>query len=286
MAEAPDIIWLASYPKSGNTWLRFLLASYFFGPPASSVEVGQRIPDIHKIKEIPPQAGHDLGLGVATPGRRVVFAKTHLAAATAHPYWNQTCAAIVVVRNPSDVLLSNLNFLRLEGSPASQKVTDEQYARIFVKMGGDPRWYEQGFGTLDLHLASWQAAVTFPRMAIRYEDLKSDTTGTLRSVLQFLRPAAGIDEERLERAVAASSFEKMREMEVEEKNSGKRTLFEGSASKATRGQTFVRGGKVAQGLAHLGTDLDLACEQRFANFMAISGYERRFARSPSSQQAM
>ncbi len=284
MTEAPEIIWLASYPKSGNTWLRFLLASYFFGPPASSVEVGQRIPDIHKVKIIPPVAGHDLGLGISTPGRRVVLAKTHFAAAVGHPHWNQTAAAIVVVRNPADVLLSNLNFMRLEGSVASLKVTDEQYARIFIQMGGDPRWLDTGFGTLDLHLASWQGASTFPRLAIRYEDLKGDTAGTLRRIVEFLRPVGGVDEEKLAAAVQASSFERMREMEVEEKKAGKRTMFEGNAVKARRGETFVRGGRTAQTLSHLGMDLDVACEHRFANFMSITGYERRYASNPTASQ--
>lgn len=284
MVEAPDIIWLASYPKSGNTWLRFLLASYFFGPPASSIEVGERIPDIHKIREIPPFAGHDLGLGIATPGRRVVFSKTHLAAATGHPYWSQTAAAIVIVRHPADVLLSNLNFLRLEGGPHSQQVTDERYARIFVQSGGDPRWYNSGFGTLDMHLASWQCASSFPRLAVRYEDLKVETTRTLRRVIEFLRPAGGVDEVKLSAAVEASSLERMRKLEMEEKKAGKRTIFEGTTDKAKQGETFVREGRSAQTLSHLGMDLDIACEQRFANYMAITDYERRFAAHPSASQ--
>jgi hypothetical protein len=186
-------------------------------------------------------------------------------------------AAIVVVRHPADVLLSNLNFLRLEAAPQSHKVTDEQYARIFIQTGGDPRWYKNGFGTLDMHLASWQGATTFPRIAVRYEDLKSDTLGTMGRIVEFLRPAGGVDEGRLRSAVSASAFERMREMEVEEKQSGVRTLFEGSAAKATRGETFVRGGKSAQSLSHLGADLDRLCENRFANYMAVTGYERRFA---------
>lgn len=275
MTEAPEVIWLASYPKCGNTWLRFLLASYFFGPPQSSVEVGERIPDLHKIRTIPPVAGHNLGLGIVPPGRKVVFAKTHLLASHRHPHWAQTAAAIIVTRNPSDVLLSNLNYLRLDSGGQGSEVSDEQYARIFVKLGGDPRWRDIGFGTLDQHLASWQSITSFPRVAIRYEDLKLDTLGTMRRVITFLRPNVGVNEARLLKAVEGSSFERMRELEVAEKAAGKRTLFEGSAVKARRGETFVRNGKVSQGLSHIAPDLDQLCEERFAHFMDNVGYERR-----------
>lgn len=41
------IIWLGSYPKSGNTWMRFLLANLYFEPVESSAELSSMIPDIH-----------------------------------------------------------------------------------------------------------------------------------------------------------------------------------------------------------------------------------------------
>ena len=44
-----SIIWLASYPKSGNTWLRFLLYNYLFGEVRRSGDIARRIPDIHTL---------------------------------------------------------------------------------------------------------------------------------------------------------------------------------------------------------------------------------------------
>ena len=41
------ILWIASYPKSGNTWIRFLIASLFSGSIERSIEVEHLIPDIH-----------------------------------------------------------------------------------------------------------------------------------------------------------------------------------------------------------------------------------------------
>lgn len=87
---------------------------------------------------------------------------------------------------------------------------------------------------------------------------------------------------RLSAAVRGASFERMKELETAEKAAGKKTIFEGSAVKARRGETFVRGGRVSQGLAHLGPDMDALLERRFGSFMSSVGYERRF---PNATQA-
>ena len=42
-----QIVWIASYPKSGNTWVRTLVASLIYGEIARSADLMQLIPDIH-----------------------------------------------------------------------------------------------------------------------------------------------------------------------------------------------------------------------------------------------
>ena len=60
-----EIVWLASYPKSGNTWLRFLLYCYLFGAPRDSAQILRKLPDIHV-------SGYELS------GAGRVYCKTHL----------------------------------------------------------------------------------------------------------------------------------------------------------------------------------------------------------------
>ena len=95
------IMWLASYPKSGNTWLRFALAALMQPDFTKSAEVGAWIPDIHKS---PFQLKYHPQLNFA-------FAKTHFPFSPSLPHINETSGFIYIIRNPIDVLISNFNYI-------------------------------------------------------------------------------------------------------------------------------------------------------------------------------
>src|SRR5882757_11182682 len=52
-----SVVWIASYPKSGNTWLRFLICNLAFGPVESAAQLNQLAPDLHELREEPNFAG-------------------------------------------------------------------------------------------------------------------------------------------------------------------------------------------------------------------------------------
>ncbi len=101
------IVWIASYPKSGNTWVRFLLAAYFSGPIQSSEQVSAAIPDLLQGGDPRP----------ALARGQTAYMKTHLPWSAAHPYAADTDRAVVVVRHPKDVCLSCLKHPRLVPGP-------------------------------------------------------------------------------------------------------------------------------------------------------------------------
>ena len=273
--SSAEVVWLASYPKSGNTWVRFLLHAAVHGGVRESVEVSASIPDVHRAMPTDGQAEARAAAGEGYAGR--VAMKTHFELTPDHPPLDRTWGAVHVVRHPRDVLLSGLNYRRLVGATAAQ-MSDRQYAETFIRAGGDPGFAQQGFGTWASHAASW-AGADFPVHRVRYEDLQADATGTLRSILDFLE--IGVDDAAVERAVKASSFDSMRALEVREKNDPKKKgldkrLFVGDAAGARKGALFMHSGQSGRRLDESikdGAGLDAALEAAFGEAMRACGYE-------------
>ncbi len=247
-------VWLASYPKSGNTWVRFLLYALMFGPPEKSIDVSKRIPDVHRP------------LPFDRPASGPMYAKTHFELTDRHPALATTARAVHVVRHPKDVLLSALHYKRLSGKD-EKKLPAEAFAREFLARAGDPAWANQGFGTWATHTTSWADNARFPVLSVRYEDLKADTPAALARIARFLEIEP--DADAVARAVDASSFDALRALEVREKairtkNPNKERLFVGDQSAARKGVYFINAGKTGQSLDSLAPGLDDAFAQTFA----------------------
>ena len=256
------IVWIASYPKSGNTWVRFLLANYFAGPITDSARVEAAVPSLTPTTDL-------VGL-LAT--HSPLCMKTHFPWSIAHPFSAQTEKAIVIVRYPKDILLSNLHYHRLLAGN-EDGYSDLTYARAFIAAGADPLWMEKrGYGTLEAHVGSWLDNPTAPpRLLVRYEDLARDTGAELGRILSFLNLA--VDWQRVQSAVAASSFHRMREIETREKSTRSDSpVFPGQAPQNGSGRFFVNRGRIGSSLAHIDPKLDEAFESRFGLLMRRLGY--------------
>lgn len=255
------ITWLASYPKSGNTWVRFLLLHYFYGESAEPKDMALRIPDIH--------APEEFYRARETQPRLLV--KTHRKLTPQMPHFADTARAIYIVRNPRDVLLSFLNYVRLvDGLPSN--VTDAHYARLFIGRGGDPVWYRSGSGSWEANVVSWTVQKHFPLLLVRYSDLKEDAPLQLRRMLEFM--GEEVDEGRVHRAAELSSFDRLRALEIREKeNPTSNTVFAGGRQAMLRGRMFVNKGHLGGSLAAVGSGLDEAFDQRFGEAMRRLGVD-------------
>jgi hypothetical protein len=257
-----DIVWIASYPKSGNTWVRFFLYNYLVGPVTSTRDIGRRLPDFHNEGEI----------GRAAPVDGKLFVKTHLAWPPPAPLLERTAGCIYVLRHPKDTMLSNLHYCRLTAETAAgiEKVDDRAYISEYIRTGGDPYWRLAGFGSWAEHAESWHAAPV-PSVVIRYEDLKANPAAGFGKVLEFLK--ATPDPDRLAAAVAASKFEQMRAVEIRAKRGASAdAVFNGAARNISRGLFFMNKGQVGQTLAHIEPGLDDRFDAAFAEAMKRFGY--------------
>jgi len=186
--KASDVFF-ASYPRSGSTWLRFLLFDSLVGEPSGFQSVNQAIPDVKLHKD---------GLPLMPGGGRLI--KTH---EVYHPEYRR---AVYLVRDPRDVALSEYAYQTALGL-----VNDnlDDYVQKFVTRGVNP------FACWRDHVESWLSAPLGPEqlLIIRFEDLRADSFQTLVQIVEFLGLTP--DETRIRAAIANNTVEKMRAKEKE-----------------------------------------------------------------------
>jgi hypothetical protein len=263
-----QIVWIASYPRSGNTWLRFLLGNLLLEKVESSAQIASTLPDIHRFVT----ARHLMG-----PER--TYIKTHWAWRADLPLRENTGAAVYLLRHPIDVVQSSLNYAaRGTGDFVRDAKPEEldRYARNFVaefiNYGGNGDWYRQGFGTWIENLTSWTATkLPFPVHAVRYEALRADPVRELTGIAHFLGLPA--TPERIATAVERSSLERLGAIEEEELRAGQPGLFYGSRSAKSKDKGFRFIGGEDRKPLELTEQERVRLAERFAPAMAKLGYD-------------
>lgn len=226
MSDLRRIIWLASFPKSGNTWTRIFLAHYFM-PPGEA-------PDINNLKRFTTAdvrqdffdraagkpfrgTGVDEWLAVRQQALRLIaaskaghhFVKTHcqvLQAGNTHVIDPQvTAAAVYILRNPFDVAPSLARHLGLDIDGAIARMCHEEATNVT-----ETGIYET-IGRWDRHIESWLGAPGLARHVMRYEDMSADPETAFRDLLGFL--GAPVKDGQLRRAIRAASFDQLRKQE-------------------------------------------------------------------------
>lgn len=187
-----DDTFVVSYPRSGNTWTRFLIANLVYPDQNVSFRNIERlIPDTSSISN--RALKH-------TPRPRII--KTH-------QYFDHRYPKLIyIVRDPRDVALSYYDFQR-KYSQIADNYPMENYVDDFVC----GRLISEDWGTWAENVASWISTRGHRKefLLLRYEDMLKDTPAELARISRFL----GIDAEpsRLQRAIEASSADRMRELE-------------------------------------------------------------------------
>jgi Sulfotransferase domain len=248
------IVWIASYPKSGNTWVRAFLAALhrvMAGDAQGPVDLNQmasysasdrqaQLFEKYLDRPITEVAPGELAAlrprvqeDIARDADGIVFTKTHNARMDDHgvPMINQSVSvgALYLVRNPLDVAIS---FAHFRDVPIDQAIVD---------MGT----HEFGIGTsaTDIHFvsSSWSENVrswTERRhpavLVMRYEDLLDNPIVNFTHIARHVRMLP--EQEKVERAVELSSFDKLRSAERET----------GFQEKPDSAQIFFREGRAGQ----------------------------------------
>ena len=193
----PDDVFLTSYPRSGNTWTRFLIGNLVYqDEPVTFANIETRIPEIYFQSDRRMRA---------LPRPRIL--KSHECFQPHYP------RIIYIVRDPRDVAVSFYHH-NVKAGNIPDGYPMEDFTPRFVAAEFDPKW-----GSWSDHVLSW---LTLRRdypgfILLRYEDMKKNPAQELARLATFLeqcsfRKIEG-SPERLQRAIDLSSPEQMRELE-------------------------------------------------------------------------
>jgi len=279
------IVWLASYPKSGNTWLRVLLTNYLSegdepadinkligGPIASArlwfdewVGVEASSLDRATVDRLRPEVYRRLAAESEGEGEGMMFMKVHDAwsrtdAGESMFPTDATAGVVYVMRNPLDMAASVANHYGTTIGQAVEQLCDPADP-IPDAVGRLHEQLHQRLGSWSGHVRSWVDESGLPVHVVRYEDLRSNTAAAFAEVVGFA--GLDLDKERITKAVAFSAFDRLRGQEA------KVGFRERSA--CANGE-FFRKGQVGAWRGELGDDLVQRLTAACAETMARFGY--------------
>ncbi len=251
-------LFLASYPKSGNTWARIFLGNYLADEPnplaLNDLRYFHHIADAHLFESWVGYPPNDLAPEQVTALRQELHGALRGELTKAMCYkvhdsfflrdgktrlFPAGCARVVyLLRNPLDVAVSLKHHYDL---PDMDAAIDQLAGRpvAFGHLGRASTQMRQYFGNWSAHVRGWCDASDIEILRLRYEDLLRDPKQAFSTVLQFLRWP--LDEARLARALEASRFERLR---AEEQQHGFSEHYAGSSA-------FFRAGRAEGWRDHL-----------------------------------
>jgi len=270
------LIWLASYPKSGNTWLRLFLGCWLADHPISINELGQcglgfgdARPDLYEGASGKPVAeiSHDevtrlrplIQRNMAVEER--VFMKTHSAMAVinGHPtiVREVTEGAVYVVRDPRDVAVSFASHYGLDVDGAIEHMAAPDHR---IKSPGVEIY--QYTSSWSLHVESWTGEESFPVLLLRYEDMKTKPGPTFNKLVRWLGeiPKGG----EVARAIRNTEFSKLKRQEAEQ----------GFVEASDKASGFFRSGRAGGWRDVLTATQVKRIEDEHGTMMARLGYRR------------
>jgi hypothetical protein len=247
----PDDTFIVSYPKSGNTWTRFLIGNLVYEDGVDFSNINYRVPDPNALSKRSLKR---------LPRPRIL--KSH------EPFDPRYQRVIYIVRDPRDVVLSEYHFAVKtldiqEGSPI------EPYVAAFV--AGN---VNHDYGSWGENVGSWLAAKNNSKkfqgenfLLLRYEDMIDNPAVELSRVARLLRLDGS--PQRIARAVERSTADRMRKLEKSQAH------LWSSTRKTRQDKPFVRAAKAGNWATGLPDTCIREIESTWGALMKELGYALR-----------
>ena len=223
------IIWIASYPKSGNTFLRSFLSTYYFSKNGKFdfnllLNINQ-FPSL-KYSNLKSFTFVDAAKNWI-PNQKTFFNKEKLFFLKTHNSLEQyfgnkfttsseTIGAIHIVRDPRNVISSMCNHYSMNYDEIYQKMVDNNTSLSFKTNEGDLSNFSF-LGSWSNHYWSWKNNFEFKTLTIRYEDLENNSYDEFYKILTFIEEVSGknnsINIKNLKKSLESTNFSNLKKQE-------------------------------------------------------------------------
>ena len=226
------IFWIASYPKSGNTWLRSLLCAYYY---SSDGNFNQKL--LKNISQFPQKhhfANFDYNPKIVTDTSRfwikaqneinrdskLKFFKTHniLGSINNNNFTNKenSIGGIYLVRDPRNIITSLQNHFELNKDEALKfMLSEKKYLYDYYQTNDFSDF--QFISSWEKNYKSWTKQDIFPIKVIKYEELMNNTFETFKEIILFIEKITKIKkifiESKAKNSIQSTSFNKMKKIE-------------------------------------------------------------------------
>ena len=228
------IFWIASYPKSGNTWLRTLISSYYYSDDGIYSEnmikrIGQFPEKIHFT-----DFEYDQNIVTDTSrfwikaqekinkDKKLKFFKTHNAFGALnnnHFTDNKNSIGVIyIIRDPRNVITSLMNHYELDKEQAIKWMTNEKnYIYDVINFDEDGYSDFQFISSWNTNYKSWLLQKKIPIKFIKYVDLLNKTFTVFKDVINFINITTRNNEkikiDKLKNSINSTFFDKLQDME-------------------------------------------------------------------------
>lgn len=232
------IIWIASYPKSGNTWVRALLSYYFFSKRKNfDFEILRHIPNFNIGDFVNDNTIFKSNIDFANKALEVQeeicerykinnFFKTHSALIKMNKNYftnkSVSLGAIYIVRDPRNVITSYKNFDNQNYDKTFEIMINDQ-SFLYSNKSTQKKFKIKGMEIISSwsnHFNSWvHNKLEIPICLIRYEDLVKDTLTELKKMFEFIKKInlekkTNFDFERAKLTIDETNFENLKKLEI------------------------------------------------------------------------